>query len=70
MSTFIIEGGHKLHGNIHPQGAKNEALEVISAILLTREEITLTNVPEILDVHNLIDLLRGLGVKVSHPVEG
>ena len=70
MSTFIIEGGHKLHGNIHPQGAKNEALEVISAILLTREEITLSNVPEILDVHNLIDLLRGLGVKVSHPVEG
>ena len=49
MSTFIIEGGHKLHGNIHPQGAKNEALEVISAILLTREEITLTNVPEILE---------------------
>ncbi len=70
MSTFIIEGGHKLSGDIYPQGAKNEALEVISAVLLSPDEITITNVPEILDVHNLIDLLRGLGVKVQHPAEG
>ncbi|MCM1116377.1 MAG: UDP-N-acetylglucosamine 1-carboxyvinyltransferase [Pseudoflavonifractor sp.] len=70
MSTFIIEGGHRLQGSIYPQGAKNEALEVISATLLTTEEVTITNVPEILDVHNLIGLLRGLGVKVSHPAPG
>lgn len=70
MSTFIIEGGHKLHGDIYPQGAKNEALEVISAVLLTTEEVKISNVPEIIDVHNLIDLLRGLGVKVTHPAEG
>lgn len=70
MSTFIIEGGHRLHGDITPQGAKNEALQVISAILLTPREVTLSNVPEILDVHNLVDLLKGLGVKVTHPAEG
>lgn len=70
MSTFIIEGGHRLQGTIYPQGAKNEALEVIAATLLTTEEVTLTNVPEILDVHNLIDLLRGMGVKVNHPSPG
>ncbi len=70
MSSFIIEGGHRLQGTIYPQGAKNEALEVIAATLLSPEEVTLTNVPEILDVHNLIGLLRGMGVKVSHPSPG
>ena len=70
MSTFIIEGGHKLHGDIYPQGAKNEALQVISAVLLTDQEVTIENVPEILDVQNLIGLLRGMGVKVRHNSKG
>ncbi len=70
MSTFIIEGGHQLHGSITPQGAKNEALQVISATLLTSEKVTISNVPEILDVHNLIILLEGMGVKVEHPERG
>ncbi|MDE7151783.1 MAG: UDP-N-acetylglucosamine 1-carboxyvinyltransferase, partial [Candidatus Amulumruptor sp.] len=70
MSTFIIEGGRKLHGEIRPQGAKNEALEVISAVLLTREPVTISNLPEILDVHNLIELMRGMGGTVTQPDEG
>ena len=70
MSSFIIEGGHKLSGTIHPQGAKNEALEVISAVLLTDEEVTISNVPEILDVKNLILLLEGMGVKVTRHEKG
>lgn len=70
MSTFIIEGGHKLHGEIEPQGAKNEALQVISATLLTDKPVTITNVPDILDVQNLIDLLRSMGVKVSFNGKG
>ncbi|MBE6232659.1 MAG: UDP-N-acetylglucosamine 1-carboxyvinyltransferase [Bacteroidales bacterium] len=70
MSSFIIEGGHKLSGTIHPQGAKNEALEVISAVLLTDEEVTISNVPEILDVKNLILLLEGMGVKVTRREKG
>lgn len=53
MESFIIEGGHRLHGTITPQGAKNEALEVISATLLTDEEVTIHNIPNILDVNNL-----------------
>ena len=64
MSSFVIEGGHKLSGTITPQGAKNEALEVISAILLTDEEVIISNVPEILDVKNLIALFEEMGVKV------
>ena len=64
MASFIIEGGHKLSGSIQPQGAKNEALEVISAVLLTREEVVMENIPEILDVKNLIVLLQSLGVQV------
>ena len=56
MSSFIIEGGHRLTGSITPQGAKNEALEVLSAVLLTEEKVTISNVPEILDVKNLICL--------------
>ncbi|MDE5823008.1 MAG: UDP-N-acetylglucosamine 1-carboxyvinyltransferase [Paramuribaculum sp.] len=70
MSKFIIEGGHRLHGEIEPQGAKNEALEVISAVLLTAEEVKITNIPEILDVRNLISLLQGMGVKVKRLAKG
>ncbi|MDE5749435.1 MAG: UDP-N-acetylglucosamine 1-carboxyvinyltransferase, partial [Duncaniella sp.] len=65
MSTYIIEGGHKLHGEICPQGAKNEALQVISATLLTAEPVVIRNVPNILDVTNLINLLRAMNVKVD-----
>lgn len=70
MSSFIIEGGHKLGGSITPQGAKNEALQVISAVLLTAEPVTITNIPEILDVKNLIALLEGMGVKVERHARG
>ena len=70
MSSFIVEGGHKLSGAIRPQGAKNEALEVISAVLLTGEEVTISNIPEILDVKNLILLLEGMGVKVTRHDKG
>jgi UDP-N-acetylglucosamine 1-carboxyvinyltransferase len=70
MAKFIIEGGHKLSGTIYPQGAKNEALEVISAVLLTSEPVTISNVPEILDVKNLIALLQGMGVKVNRHSKG
>ncbi|MBQ0023212.1 MAG: UDP-N-acetylglucosamine 1-carboxyvinyltransferase [Prevotellaceae bacterium] len=65
MASFIIEGGHKLHGEITPQGAKNEALEVISAVLLTAEPVVMRNVPDILDVNNLINLLSKMGVSVK-----
>ncbi len=65
MESFIIEGGHRLSGTITPQGAKNEALEVISAILLTQEEVIIRNIPDILDVNNLIKLLEDIGVKVK-----
>lgn len=65
MSTFIVQGGRSLHGEITPQGAKNEALQVICATLLTPEKITIRNIPDINDVNNLIGLLISLGVKVS-----
>ena len=65
MSSFLIEGGHTLAGEIVPKGAKNEALQVICAVLLTEEEVTIHNIPYIADVLNLIDLLRALGVKVT-----
>lgn len=65
MESFIIEGGHRLSGTITPQGAKNEALEVICATLLTTEPIIIHNVPDILDVNNLILLLQDIGVKVK-----
>ena len=65
MASFIVEGGHQLHGEITPQGAKNEALQVICATLLTNEEVIISNVPNILDVNNLIDLLKRMGVKVK-----
>ena len=70
MSTFIIEGGHSLSGEIEPQGAKNEALQVIAATLLTSEPVNITNIPEILDVKNLIALLEGMGVKVTRHSKG
>lgn len=64
MGAFVIEGGHRLKGDIIPQGAKNEALQIISAVLLTDQEVIVSNVPDILDVNNLIQLLIELGVKV------
>ena len=70
MSSFIVEGGHKLSGTIRPQGAKNEALQVISAVLLTKEEVVISNIPEILDVKNLILMLEGMGVEVKHLDKG
>lgn len=70
MESFIIEGGHPLSGIITPQGAKNEALEVISATLLTNEPVTISNVPDILDVNNLIQLLKDIGVKVTSERKG
>ena len=65
MASFIIEGGHLLKGSITPQGAKNEALQVICATLLTDEEVVIRNIPDIRDVNNLIQLLRDVGVKVT-----
>jgi UDP-N-acetylglucosamine 1-carboxyvinyltransferase len=64
MASFKVTGGKRLKGEILPQGAKNEALQVISATLLTPEKVTIRNIPDILDVKNLIDLLQTLGVKV------
>lgn len=65
MASFVIEGGHKLSGEIRPQGAKNEVLQILCATLLTAEEVTVNNVPDILDVNNLIQLMRDMGVKVA-----
>jgi len=65
MATFIIEGGHKLSGDITPQGAKNEALQVVCAVLLTAKKVTISNIPDIRDVNKLIFILGELGVKVS-----
>ncbi len=65
MASFVIEGGFKLQGEIVPQGAKNEVLQVLCASLLTDEEVTVSNIPNILDVNNLIQLLRDMGVRIS-----
>jgi UDP-N-acetylglucosamine 1-carboxyvinyltransferase len=65
MGTFKIEGGHKLKGTLTPQGAKNEALQILAAVLLSAEKITLKNIPEIRDILRMIELLKGLGVKVE-----
>jgi UDP-N-acetylglucosamine 1-carboxyvinyltransferase len=65
MGSFVINGGKKLKGEIHPQGAKNEALQIISAILLTPETVTIHNIPQITDVIKLIDLVESIGVKVE-----
>ena len=65
MESFKIEGGHSLYGSITPQGAKNEALQVLCLVLLTQEKVTIHNVPDILDVNKLIELLGDLGVKIQ-----
>lgn len=65
MASFLIEGGHRLAGEITPQGAKNEALQVICATLLTDETVTISGIPDILDVVNLIDLMRQMGVRIE-----
>ena len=65
MSSFEVIGGNKLKGHIQPQGAKNEALQIISAVLLTAEKVTITNIPDILDVNLLIELLEDIGVKTN-----
>ncbi|MDR2472454.1 MAG: UDP-N-acetylglucosamine 1-carboxyvinyltransferase [Tannerella sp.] len=65
MSAFTIEGGHKLHGYIEPQGAKNEALQILCATLLTPERIVINNIPDIVDIRNIIHLLEKLGVKID-----
>jgi UDP-N-acetylglucosamine 1-carboxyvinyltransferase len=70
MSIFRIEGGHSLHGELHPQGAKNEALQVLCAVLLTPEPVEIENVPEIRDVQKLIELLQDLGVKTERLAKG
>ncbi|WP_027124918.1 UDP-N-acetylglucosamine 1-carboxyvinyltransferase [Gelidibacter mesophilus] len=66
MATFIIEGGHQLKGSIQPQGAKNEALQILCAVLLTPEIVTIHNIPDIIDVNKLISLLGKLGVKINN----
>lgn len=65
MGSFKISGGNKLKGELIPQGAKNEALQILSAVLLTADEVIINNIPDIVDVNKLIDLLRDLGVKVN-----
>ena len=70
MGTFQIEGGHALKGEIQPQGAKNEALQILCAVLLTPDKVTIHNIPDILDVNKLIHLLRQLGVKVEKIKKG
>ncbi|HEX2394051.1 MAG TPA: UDP-N-acetylglucosamine 1-carboxyvinyltransferase, partial [Bacteroidales bacterium] len=65
MTSFRVSGGHTLRGEIQPQGAKNEALQIICATLLTPETVLVNNIPDILDVNNLIDLVHSLGVKVT-----
>ena len=70
MGTFKIEGGHQLKGKIQPQGAKNEALQILCAVLLTPERVTINNIPDIVDVNKLITLLKKLGVKVEKTGKG
>ena len=70
MKTFRIEGGHRLKGEIQPQGAKNEALQILCAVLLTSEKITIHNIPDIIDINKLIKLLGKLGVKIEKLAHG
>jgi len=70
MGTFQIEGGHKLHGEITPQGAKNEALQILCAVLLTADKVSIHNIPDIVDVNKLIALLEDLGVKIQKKGKG
>jgi len=67
MHSFEVNGGRKLSGDIIPQGAKNEALQIISAVMLTPEKVTITNIPDILDVNLLIELLGEMNVKIDRP---
>src|SRR5678816_3702749 len=67
MNAFEVQGGKQFFGEIIPQGAKNEALQIISAVLLTPEKITVTNIPDILDVNLLIELLGDMNVKIERP---
>ena len=69
MASFEVIGGRKLTGEITPQGAKNEALQVICAVLLTEEPVTITNIPDIVDVNKLIQLLSEMGVTVTRDDE-
>src|SRR5687768_6181620 len=70
MHSFEVQGGNKLKGDIIPQGAKNEALQILSAVLLTPEKVTVKNIPDILDVNLLIDLLSEMEVKIERPEPG
>ena len=70
MGTFKIEGGIRLKGAITPQGAKNEALQILCAVLLTSEKVTINNIPDIIDVNKLIALLSNLGVKIQKNAPG
>src|SRR5680860_1173250 len=70
MSTFTIEGGYQLKGNLEPQGAKNEALQIICATLLTNQDILIDNIPEINDVLKLIEILKNMGVEVERIKKG
>ncbi len=70
MGTFKIEGGHKLKGTLTPQGAKNEALQILSAVLITADKVEIKNIPEIRDINRMIDLLKGLNVKVDRKAKG
>ena len=70
MASFEIIGGHKLKGEITPQGAKNEALQIICATLLTPEKVVINNIPDIRDVNKLIELLGDMGVQVTNPATG
>ena len=69
MAIFKVEGGHRLHGAITPQGAKNEALQILCATLLTPQRVVVRNIPRILDVMQLIELLRRMGVVVEQLAE-
>lgn len=70
MGAFEIQGGHSLKGELHPQGAKNEALQILCAVLLTEEKVTISNIPDIVDVNKLINLLQAMGVKVEKVERG
>ena len=70
MATFVIEGGYKLNGDLEPQGAKNEALQILCAVLLTNQDVFIENVPEIRDVLKLIEILGFLGVEVERIKSG
>ncbi|MEC7568625.1 MAG: UDP-N-acetylglucosamine 1-carboxyvinyltransferase, partial [Bacteroidota bacterium] len=65
MGTFVVEGGRPLSGTIEPQGAKNEALQILCAVLLTAEPVEITNVPDIVDINKLLQILEALGVRLQ-----